>query len=279
MKNLFDQVSHKSSILVTKKYSTSFSLAVRLLAPSIRQDIYNIYGFVRFADEIVDSFHDYNKEELLDKFEADLEHALHSKISLNPILNSFQETVLKYDIDKSLINSFMKSMRMDLTQKEYNTEEEYKEYIFGSADAVGLMCLTVFVNGDKPKYDELKESAMRLGSAFQKVNFLRDIKEDSEQLGRRYFPNMDLQNLNKGTKTAIIEEIENDFREAKKGIVRLPLTARFGVFVAYKYYLKLLRKLRDVPFDEVMTTRIRVSNPLKIALIFRAYLRFKLNLL
>jgi phytoene synthase len=279
MKNLFDQVSHKSSMLVTKKYSTSFSLAVRLLAPSIRQDIYNVYGFVRFADEIVDSFHDYNKEELLDKFEADLEHALDSKISLNPILNSFQETVLKYDIDKSLINSFMKSMRMDLTQKEYNTEEEYKEYIFGSADAVGLMCLTVFVHGNKSKYNELKEGAMRLGSAFQKVNFLRDLKEDSEQLGRRYFPNMDLQNLNPGTKKAIIAEIENDFREAKKGIVRLPLTARFGVFVAYKYYLKLLRKLSDVPFDEVMTTRIRVSNPLKIALIFRAYLRFKLNLL
>ena len=204
MKSIFDNVSFHCSENVTKTYSTSFSSAVKMLAPSIRQDIYNIYGFVRFADEIVDSFHDYNKELLFDLFEKDLESALENKISLNPILNSFQHTVNQYDIPKELINSFMKSMRLDLTKKEYQTKAEYNEYIYGSADVVGLMCLKVFVKGDTKKYDELKDAAMRLGSAFQKVNFLRDLKADYEDLSRTYFPNTDLSQLNETSKMEII---------------------------------------------------------------------------
>ncbi len=195
MKSIFDTVSNDCSKIVTKSYSTSFSLATKMLSKSIRQDIYNIYGFVRFADEIVDSFHDYKKEELFNYFVVDLERALEDKISMNPILNSFQNTFHKYSIDKSLVNSFLKSMRMDLYKKEYLTEVEFKEYIYGSADVVGLMCLMVFVNGDEKKYNELKDSAMALGSAFQKVNFLRDLKADHDSLNRTYFPNTDLNRL------------------------------------------------------------------------------------
>jgi len=172
MKTIFDNVSYDCSKIVTKSYSTSFSLATKMLAPSIRADIYNIYGFVRFADEIVDTFHDYNKAQLFDTFEKDMERAIEDKISLNPILNAFQHTYHKYDIPHHLVESFMKSMRMDLTKKNYETFDEYREYIYGSADVVGLMCLCVFVDGDKEKYERLKESAMALGSAFQKVNFL-----------------------------------------------------------------------------------------------------------
>jgi len=246
MKSLFDTISYECSKTVTKTYSTSFSLATKMLAPSIRQDIYNIYGFVRAADEIVDSFHDYNKEELFNRFEYDLELSLKNKISLNPILNAFQYTYHKYNIDKALVNSFMKSMRMDLHKSEYKTIDEYKAYIYGSADVVGLMCLKIFVKGDESKYNELKLSAMSLGSAFQKVNFLRDLKADFDELNRTYFPNADLKNLNENSKQLIINEIEMDFADGLKGIKYLPMEAKFGVYMAYRYYKQLLKKLKKV---------------------------------
>ena len=232
MKALFDSVSFDCSTQVTKAYSTSFSSAVKMLGPSIRQDIYNIYGFVRFADEIVDSFHDFDKKTLLDKFEHDLYEAISSKISLNPILNSFQYTVNKYNIPNDLIASFMKSMRQDLHQQVYNSKEEYQEYIYGSADVVGLMCLKVFVNGDNNKYNELRDGAMRLGSAFQKVNFLRDLKADFEELNRTYFPNTNLTHLDEKAKKEIIADIDADFDAAYLAIKRLPVEARFGVYTA-----------------------------------------------
>ncbi len=279
MKSIFDTVSFDCSQNVTKTYSTSFSSAVKMLAPSIRQDIYNIYGFVRFADEIVDSFHDYNKQLLFDLFEKDLESAIENKISLNPILNSFQHTVNQYAIPNELIESFMTSMRLDLTKTAYQTKEEYDQYIYGSADVVGLMCLKVFVNGDSNKYDELKESAMRLGSAFQKVNFLRDLKADYEDLSRTYFPNTDLSQLNEASKMEIISEIEEDFRIGFSGIVNLPIEAKFGVYTAYIYYKKLLLKLKNTPSIEIKNTRIRVSDYQKIQLLTKCYFSYKLNLI
>lgn len=244
MKALFDIVSHQCSKAVTNSYSTSFSLATKMLAQSIRQDIYNIYGFVRFADEIVDSFHNYNKEALFNRFEEDLELALEQRISLNPILNAFQETYYKYSIDKHLVMSFMNSMRLDLHKNDYLTDAEYKMYIYGSADVVGLMCLKVFVKGDIEKYDHLKDSAMSLGSAFQKVNFLRDLKADYEDLSRTYFPNTNLNHLDETSKRRIIEEIENDFAMGFEGIKELPIEAKFGVFMAYRYYNQLLKKTK-----------------------------------
>jgi phytoene/squalene synthetase len=250
-----------------------------MLAPSIRQDIYNIYGFVRFADEIVDSFHDYNKELLFNLFEKDLESAIENKISLNPILNSFQHTVNQYAIPNELIESFMTSMRLDLTKTAYQTKEEYDQYIYGSADVVGLMCLKVFVNGDSNKYEELKESAMRLGSAFQKVNFLRDLKADYEDLSRTYFPNTDLSQLNETSKMEIISEIEEDFRIGFSGIVNLPIEAKFGVYTAYIYYKKLLLKLKNTPSLEIKNTRIRVSDYQKFQLLTKCYFSYKLNLI
>ena len=213
MKQIFDTVSQDCSKRVTNAYSTSFSLATKMLSPSIRQDIYNIYGFVRFADEIVDSFHKYNKEQLFNRFERSLSEALNEGIHLNPILNSFQHTAKKYSIDRELIDSFMYSMRLDLSKTVYKTKEEYEEYVYGSADVVGLMCLKVFVKGDNHKYNELKNAAMNLGSAFQKVNFLRDLKADFEDLNRTYFPNTNLEALDEKSKQKIIEEIENDFRK------------------------------------------------------------------
>ena len=279
MKSIFDNVSKECSKLVTNAYSTSFSMATKMLSDSIRQDIYNIYGFVRFADEIVDTFHDYNKEKLFNNFEADLEAALADKISLNPILNSFQDTYHKYNIDKHLVEAFMNSMRLDLHKKDYLTEEEYKNYIYGSADVVGLMCLKVFVKGDKEKYEDLKDSAMSLGSAFQKVNFLRDLKADFEDLSRTYFPNTDLNQLDEASKKAIIEDIEADFAKGLQGIKRLPLEARFGVFMAYRYYNKLLQKLKQTPALEIKSARIRVPNYKKIELLTRSYVKFHLNLL
>ena len=247
MKALFDTVSFACSVKVTKAYSTSFSSAVKMLAPSIRQDIYNIYGFVRFADEIVDSFHDYNKEVLFEKFENELEDAIQNKISLNPILNSFQHTVNKHNISQDLIAAFMKSMKLDLVKQEYKTTEEYHEYIYGSADVVGLMCLMVFVNGDEKRYEELKASAMKLGSAFQKVNFLRDLKAD--------------------------------FKMAYEGILRLPIEAKFGVYTAYRYYKRLLKRLKTTPSTEIKNTRIRVPDYEKAELLARCYVKYRLNLL
>ena len=279
MKSLFDTVSQSCSKVVTKSYSTSFSLATKMLAPSIRQDIYNIYGFVRFADEIVDSFHDYKKEELFNKFESDYNHAIKNKISLNPILNSFQHTYHQYNFDGRLVEAFMNSMRMDLHKSKYLTNEEFKAYIYGSADVVGLMCLKVFLNGDLNKYNELKDSAMALGSAFQKVNFLRDLKADHDILNRTYFPNADLSNLNEKSKQLIIEEIEQDFAEGLKGIKKLPIEAKFGVFMAYRYYTQLLKKLKKTPALEIKNTRIRVPNYKKFELLTRSYVKFQLNLL
>lgn len=279
MKALFDTVSYNCSKLVTKTYSTSFSLATKMLYKSIRYDIYNIYGFVRFADEIVDSFHDFDKKTLFNRFSDDLENALKDRISLNPILNSFQYTFHKYNIDKSLVDAFMKSMRLDLHKSEYLTEEEYKAYIYGSADVVGLMCLRVFVNGDDSKYEELKDTAMSLGSAFQKVNFLRDLKADFEGLDRTYFPNTDLNNLDEKSKQYIIDDIEADFEKGLSGIKKLPIEAKFGVFMAYRYYHQLLKKLKKTPALQIKNTRIRVSNPKKIELLMRSYVKYQLKLM
>jgi len=279
-KQLFDEVTFSCSKLVTKRYSTSFSLATKMLSNNIRAHIYNIYGFVRFADEIVDTFHQYPKEELLNKFEQDYYVALEQGISLNPILNSFVHTVKKYNITDDLVQAFLKSMRDDLTKKEYTTEEEYKAYIYGSADVVGLMCLKVFVGGNEAQYEQLKAPAMRLGSAFQKVNFLRDLKDDIEHLNRSYFPNVDLRALDPNSKSIIIEDIEADFDYAfNNGILKLPVDAKFGVFMAYRYYRKLLKKLKATPSEEIMDKRIRISNPMKINLLARSYVKYKLNLI
>ena len=277
MKSIFDTISFECSRNVTKTYSTSFSTAVRMLAPSIRQDIYNIYGFVRFADEIVDSFHDYNKVDLFNLFETDLELALKNKISLNPVLNAFQHTVNKFNIPNELIDAFMKSMRLDLTKTEYKTQDEFNEYIFGSADVVGLMCLKVFVNGDQEKYDTLKNSAMRLGSAFQKVNFLRDLKADFEGLNRTYFPDTDLNKLDETSKSKIIAEIEADFKAGFEGILLLPLEAKLGVYTAYVYYKKLLSKLSKTPSAEIKNTRVRVPDYQKYGLFAKCYFNYKLK--
>ena len=279
MKSIFDKISFDCSRNVTKSYSTSFSSAVRMLSPNIRQDIYNIYGFVRFADEIVDSFHDYNKELLFESFEKDLDMAFKNKISLNPILNSFQNTVFKHKIPNELIDAFMISMKLDLTKKEYKTDDEYKEYIYGSADVVGLMCLKVFVQGDIGKYNDLKSAAMRLGSAFQKVNFLRDLKADFEDLSRTYFPETDLNQLDEISKQKIIKEIEADFEAGYYGILELPLEARFGVYTAYSYYKKLLYKLKKTPSAEIKNTRIRVPNYQKYSLFAKCYFTYKLNII
>lgn len=279
MKAIFDKVSSDCSKHVTQSYSTSFSSAVKMLAPSIRQDIYNIYGFVRFADEIVDSFHDYDKASLFEQFSQDLEAALSQKISLNPILNSFQHTVAKYQIPKVLIDAFMNSMKLDLTKQEYKTIEEYQNYIYGSADVVGLMCLKVFVKGNDQQYDSLKESAMRLGSAFQKVNFLRDLKADYEDLNRTYFPNTDLTKLDEKSKNIIIQEIEADFEAGFIGIQKLPIEAKFGVYTAYSYYKKLLKRLKKTPSLEIKSTRIRVPDYEKIGLLARCYVSYRLNII
>ncbi len=280
MKDLFDSVSYNCSKLVTKSYSTSFSLAVNMLSPKIRKDIYNIYGFVRFADEIVDTFHNYDKEILMANFERDYYLAKEQGISLNPILNSFQKTVNQYQIPDDMVQAFLKSMKADLHKTQYQTKAEYDEYIYGSADVVGLMCLKVFVDGDTKRYDELKDAAMRLGSAFQKVNFLRDLKDDYEVLNRSYFPNVDLGQLNANSKQLIIDEIEADFDYAyNNGILKLPVEAKFGVYMAYRYYRRLLKKLKAVPSEKIMDTRIRISDPMKINLLARSYVKYKLNII
>ncbi|MFD1096593.1 phytoene/squalene synthase family protein [Salegentibacter chungangensis] len=279
MKEIFDLVSRSCSKTVTNAYSTSFSTATKLLAPSIRQDIYNIYGFVRLADEIVDSFHDYDKEKLFNDFEQELHKSVNQKISMNPILNSFQETVHKYNIDESLYRAFMKSMRLDLHKSNYLSIEEYKEYIYGSADVVGLMCLKVFVKGDPEKYDKLKDSAMSLGSAFQKVNFLRDLKADFEDLSRSYFPNANLAELDENSKERIINEIESDFKKGLKGIAHLPVEAKLGVYTAYIYYRKLLHKLKKVPSLEIKSRRIRVPDYEKAGLLAKSYISYRLKLI
>jgi len=278
MKSLFDTVSFKCSKLVTKNYSTSFSLAVHMLAPSIRDAIYSIYGFVRFADEIVDSFHDYEKEYLIDDFEKEYYKAKQLGISLNPILNSFQHTVKEYNITDDLVQAFLKSMKLDLIKSNYNTQTEYEDYIYGSADVVGLMCLKVFVKGNNQKYEQLKNEAMRLGSAFQKVNFLRDLKDDNLVLNRNYFPGVNLNSFDENAKTTIINEIEEDFRVAYQGIVKLPIEAKFGVYTAFVYYKKLLKKLKNTPCSEIGNSRIRVSNYTKAGLLAQSFVTYKLKL-
>ena len=279
MKSLYDVVSYECSKLVTNRYSTSFSLGTRLLNSSIRPHIYNFYGFVRFADEIVDSFHEFNKEKLLNRFEEDLMHAIKYKISLNPILNSFQFTVNDKKIDLELIQAFLESMRMDLNKNNYKTKGEYQKYIYGSADVVGLMCLKVFVNGDTSKYQKLKPYAMSLGSAFQKVNFLRDLNADFENLERTYFPNLNVSSFDEKTKDKIINEIETDFDNAVKGIFLLPESSRLGVYIAYQYYNKLLLKLKNTPSKKIQSARIRVPNYQKMGVLAQSFLRFHLNLI
>ena len=279
MKKLFDQVSESCSRIVTESYSTSFTLATKMLDSSIRQDIYNIYGFVRFADEIVDSFHNYDKKELLNLFEKDLKKSIENKISLNPILNSFQKTIHNYQIDYELVDSFLNSMKLDLDKKKYLTKKEFDQYVYGSADVVGLMCLKVFVKGNKNQYNDLRPYAMSLGSAFQKVNFLRDLKADHDGLNRSYFPNLNIDKFDEPSKKIILDEIDKDFKHALKGIFKLPSSARFGVYTAYKYYLKLLNKLRKTHPLKIKSSRIRVPNYQKVNVLARSYIRYRLNIL
>lgn len=278
MKSVFDDVSAECSKLTTRTYSTSFSLGIYFLNRKLHNPIYAVYGFVRFADEIVDSFDGYNKEVLIKKFRADTVDAIESKISLNPILNSFQEAVHAYNIEWELIDTFLKSMEMDLKPKEY-TRNLYDQYILGSAEVVGLMCLRVFTNGDNEQYKILKPYAMKLGAAFQKVNFLRDMKADYEILGRTYFPNIDFKAFSFQEKEIIQKEIEQDFEEALIGIKKLPMESRKGVYLAYIYYKKLFDRIKETPHDKIMNTRIRIPDLNKIGLMFNSLIRHQLNIL
>jgi phytoene synthase len=278
MRELFDSTSFQTSKFVTKKYSTSFSLGISLLGPSIRNAIYSIYGFVRYADEIVDTFHDYDQELILNEFIDDYHRSLERGISMNPILNSFQYVVRENNLSE-LVEDFLNSMKMDLHKVEYNSREDYEKYIHGSADVVGLMCLKIFVKGDEDKYNELKVYAKHLGSAFQKVNFLRDIKNDFNELGRSYFPNISNRNLDEDTKQEIIKDIEYDFEQAYIGIKKLPVEGRLGVYLAYRYYLKLLKKLKKKDSQQILKSRTRVSDPMKFVILFKSFLRYKLNIL
>lgn len=277
MKKLFDQVALKCSKLTTNSYSTSFSLGIKFLDKSIHDEIYAIYGFVRFADEIVDSFHDFGKEELLEEFKAETYRAIDRKISLNPILNSFQWVVNKYNIDKELIDSFLESMSMDLKEQVYD-KKLYEKYILGSAEVVGLMCLKVFVNGSEDEYQKLKDPAMSLGAAFQKINFLRDLGQDSNELGRSYFPQLQEQSLSPENKKEILEEIKKDFEAAYQGIKLLPLNCRFGVYVAYTYYMDLLKKISKSSVAKISQNRIRISDLKKFSLAAKAYCEYKFKL-
>lgn len=278
MKKLFDELAYQVSQAVTEKYSTSFSLGILALKPSIRPAIYAIYSYVRLADEIVDSFHDYDKEKLMDRLKIETWQAIDEGISLNPILQSFQETVNHFHIEKSLIEQFIHSMEMDLKQVEYNTNL-YQEYIFGSAEVVGLMCLQVFTEGKMEIYEQLKPYAMKLGSAFQKVNFLRDLKDDYYLLGRSYFPNIDMKIFNNSIKNQIEEEIATEFNEALIGIKRLPPSSRFGVYLAYKYYISLFRKIKNTPAEKIMNQRVRIPNTQKISLAMSSYVQYKIAII
>ena len=272
----YNQVCLNCSRIITRSYSTSFSLGILCFPPKLREPIYSIYGFVRFADEIVDTFHTYDKKYLLEQFRKDTYKAIEDKISLNPVLHNFQSTVNAYDIDHSLIELFLQSMEMDLNNRVYD-EDSYKEYILGSAEVVGLMCLKVFCSFGNGNYEELKPAAMRLGAAFQKVNFLRDLKADYELLGRIYFPQLKLIELNDTNKNSIEQDIENDFRLAFEGIKKLPRSSRFGVYVAYVYYMQLFKKICNTPSHRVMEKRIRISNQIKFTLLFKSYIKHRLN--
>ena len=278
MKSLFDNVSMQCSKLTTRTYSTSFSLGIYFLKNKLRNPIYSIYGFVRFADEIVDSFEGYDKKRLLEKFKVETYEAIENRISLNPILNSFQQVVHQYQISQDLIEMFLKSMEMDLEKINY-TSEKYHEYILGSAEVVGLMCLHVFTEGNKNLYEELKPFAMKLGAAFQKINFLRDMKDDYQILGRTYFPNVDMRRFSSSTKRKIENEIEQDFKEALIGIKKLPSSSKGGVYLAYVYYKSLFKKIKKVPAQKILSERIRISNGEKFGLMLKSMLQYKMNLL
>lgn len=275
MKQKFDDLSFKISKQTTQQYSTSFSLGILALSPKIRNAIYAIYGYLRLADEIVDSFHGYDKNILLNRFKVQTEEALAEEISLNPIMQAFQETVLKYKIEHRLIYQFLRSMEMDLQKIDYNSEL-YDEYILGSAEVVGLMCLHVFVNGDQVAFDKLKPFAMKLGSAFQKVNFLRDMNDDFEILGRTYFPGVNILNFDVEEKKQIEKDIEEEFRLALEGIKMLPKTSKFGVYLAYRYYISLFNKIRRTPATAILKKRIRISNGRKISVMMSSYVQYKI---
>jgi phytoene synthase len=276
MRELYDEVCYKCSKLVTTNYSTSFSLGVSVLHKDFVMPIHAVYGFVRFADEIVDTFHTSNKKELLDRFIKDTHDAINDKISLNPILHSFQSIVNKYNIDIELVNTFLRSMEMDLDKNKYD-QPGYEEYILGSAEVVGLMCLKIFVEGDEKYYLELKSDAMKLGAAFQKINFLRDLKADVHTLGRSYFPNFDANNFNTQSKKEIEAEIQQDFDDALRGIKKLPRKARLGVYLAYVYYISLFKKIKNTAPEKVMNDRIRISDPRKYSLFISSYLKHSFN--
>lgn len=275
MKKLYDELSHQVSKWTTEKYSTSFSLGILALHPSIRPAIYAIYGYVRLADEIVDSFHGFDRSTLLRRFKEQTDQALEEGISFNPILQSFQRTVRSYGINRKLIAQFLQSMEMDLHPVNFD-RGQYNDYILGSAEVVGLMCLHVFVKGDDKMYETLKPYAMKLGSAFQKVNFMRDLREDYRILGRNYFPDVDMAVFNDHTKSAIEREIEIEFGEALTGIKILPECSRFGVYLAYKYYLSLFKKIQATPAQQILNERIRISNRKKISLMMTSYVQYKM---
>ncbi|MBU2649418.1 MAG: phytoene/squalene synthase family protein [Bacteroidetes bacterium] len=278
MKEIYDNISRKTSKITTTTYSTSFSLGIRFFNPKYHDPIYAIYGFVRLADEIVDTFHQYDKRKLLDKFREDTYEAISDGISMNPILNSFQWAVNRYNIERQLIDQFLHSMEMDLGLEDHD-RDSYDEYILGSAEVVGLMCLRVFTDGNDEYYESLKQPAMRLGAAFQKINFLRDIKNDHMSLGRSYFPEVDIFNFSDEQKKEIELEIESDFRAGLEGIKKLPFGARYGVYLAYVYYYKLFRKIRRVKAEKVMQKRVRIPNPVKYSMILSSYLRHRIGIL
>ena len=278
MIHLFHEVSQDCSRITTEKYSTSFSSAIKLLHKDLRVPIYNIYGFVRFADEIVDTFHQHNKSALLNEFKQSTYEAIERGISLNPILHSFQLTVNAFKIDRDLISAFLYSMQMDLDKRKYD-RAGYEEYIYGSAEVVGLMCLYVFCEGDQKLYESLKPFARSLGAAFQKVNFLRDLKADYEGLERVYFPGCDFRNFTAADKSSIEADIQKDFDDAYRGVLRLPVKARFGVYVAYKYYLSLFKKIKKVQPQNILEDRIRIPDYGKIFIVAKAGIRSQLNLL
>lgn len=273
---LYKDTCFKCSELVTNRYSTSFSLGIRMFQRKFRSPVYAIYGFVRFADEIVDSFHDFDKATLLNRFREEVNVAINEKISLNPILNAFQIVVNKYNIDRELIDAFLLSMEMDLSRENYN-DQLYKTYIYGSAEVVGLMCLKIFCNGSEKEYQRLKKYACSLGSAFQKINFLRDMKSDYLERGRVYFPKVDYLNFKDWEKVEIQMDIKKDFDHAYQGIIQLPLGCRFGVYLAYKYYLTLFKKIRNVEASKVQKQRIRVPNSFKIFILLKSAIRMSVN--
>lgn len=276
--DLYYRSSLKISRLVTKAYSTSFYFSSRLMEKEMQDAIFAIYGFVRYADEIVDTFHDFDKPYLLDKFEVDMKEAVEAKISMNPVLNSFQQVVNCYEIPMDLIDAFMYSMRLDLSKTIYHTKEETEAYIYGSAAVVGLMCLRVFCWRNPAQFEHLKEPAMKLGSAFQKVNFLRDLKSDFEELNRSYFSELPISEWNEGTKKKIINEIDSEFMQALQGIKQLPGRSKFAVLTAYYYYLNLLKKIKREPLERLKSERIRVNNFVKLLLMLRAAVEYKFKL-